>query len=115
MPNLIYPRTVSIFRPKNQAAVGAVPYQGLTPTKEDALFTGLDAGVQWRSTIGRVPVGVPGDTASMGYWEVLVVGLAIGAVQDRDVVVDDEGIRYQVFGAYWTPLNYQLKCQRLKA
>ena len=115
MPSLIYPRTVSIYRPQAQTAVGAVAYQGLTPTNELQRFAGLDAGVQWRSTIGRVPVGLPSDAASMGYWEILVVGLSIGDVKDRDVVVDDEGIRYQVFGAYWTPLNYQLKCQRLEA
>lgn len=116
--SFLYPRTVSIFRPKRSNAVGAVPYKGLTPSNDDQLYCDLPAGVQWRASIGRPPTNIPSDAAVQGYWEVLIPlgnGITFGSVRDRDVIVDDQGIRYQVFGDYHTPLNSQFKCQRLEA
>jgi len=38
-----------------------------------------------------------------------------GAVRDRDILVDDEGYRYEVGHAYWNILGMKLQCIRLEA
>lgn len=115
--SFLYPRRVKFFRPCAESTVGAAPYQGLTRGKEAALFEGCEfrAGVQWRADGSAPSAKLPGDAPRGGFWEVLVLGLKPGDVRDRDIVVDDVGVRYQVYADYITPINAQLKCQRLEA
>ena len=50
-------------------------------------------------------------------WAIYVPPSALprGSVKDRDIILDDEGIRYQVGQAYWEVLGYKLVCIRLEA
>lgn len=117
----MYPRTVSITRPlaQDSNAGGNVGYLGQNRLSETTIFTGLPASIQAPS-IGSRRVGgdsLPADAPGPIRWNVFVpkANLAKGSVQDRDIVIDDEGLRYQVAAAYWNLLGYKLQTIRLEA
>ncbi len=113
--SFIYPRTIQISRPFDTTGIGALPYQGLEPSDETILFTGIPASIQLRGATSQ-KAGIPADTKGAPVWVVIIPlqYCANGTIQDRDVVTDDQSIRYQVSGAYWNSLGYQLDCERLQ-
>lgn len=115
----IYPRTISIRRPSAPAtgAVGAQPYQALVPADESVIASGLPASIQEKGRAGRGDVGLPADTTQATIWQIFIPGAsaALGGIQNRDIVVDDLGNRYQVIAAYWNSLGFKLKVTLLEA
>lgn len=123
-----YPRTVSIRRLKTVAAgvsdaVGAVGYSGAeqgttSPEGETILLSGLIASIQLGSA-GRTTmnVGLPGNAVQKPVWKVFIPSSAISqySVRDRDIILDDEGYRYEVSANYWTAAGYELSTVRLEA
>jgi hypothetical protein len=124
----MYPRTIAVHRAIPSAAstttVGLVGYSGMTtePAAGDTagevvLFTNIPASIQ-AAQIGRKrDSALPSDVVLAPTWDIYVPAssLAQGSVKDRDVILDDEGIRYQVGQAYWEVLGYKLVCVRLEA
>jgi hypothetical protein len=128
MASLLYPRTIAVHRAVPSAAtnttVGLVGYSGMTTEPaagdtqgETVLFTNIPASIQ-AAQIGRKKGGaLPSDVVLAPTWDIYIPAsaLARGSVKDRDVILDDEGIRYQVGQAYWEVLGYKLVCIRLEA
>ena len=110
--SFVYPRTIAITRPGAQTGVGAQGYGGQSPQSETAVASGVPASIQQTKKggsggdIAGLPAGVP-----RSMWDIFFV-LPNGTVQDRDIITDDTGIRYQVYGAYWNSLGY--KCMTLR-
>lgn len=122
-----YPRTISIRRLKTVAgttdAVGAVGYSGAEQDPNDIqgeviLYDNVPATIQLGAS-GRTNKGteLPGDAISRPVWNILIPATALPryAVRDRDIILDDEGYRYEVGANYWTPLGYQLSTVREEA
>jgi hypothetical protein len=110
--SFIYPRTITISRPFNTSGVGALPYQGLDPSDETVIATGIIASIQKESSVS-LQSGLPGDVASGSEWAIFFV-LPNGTLLDRDIITDDLGERYQVMAAYWNSLGYKAICERLQ-
>jgi hypothetical protein len=122
----VFPRTVSIRRAKTVAGtndnIGNVGYsgaeQGTGLAGETILFTGLPASIQLGAA-GRTTKGgdLPGDAVSKPIWNILIPASAIAqySIRDRDIILDDEGYRYEVGSNYWTSLGYQLSAVRMEA
>lgn len=113
--SFMYPRTISLVRPTQASAEGAVGYGGQTPDSEQPIAAGLSANIQLDRQGRRNRVDLPGD-GNETQWNIFVPAteLAKGMAKDRDVVIDDESVRYQVVAAYWNSLGYQLACIRLQ-
>lgn len=114
--SFVYPRTVAVTRPTQEAGIGAVGYGGQMPGTEDPVATDLPASIQFRKAHGGNEAGLPGDAGRSG-WRILIPkgAAALGLIQARDIVTDDLGDRYQVAGAYWNSLGYNLSAERLEA
>jgi hypothetical protein len=128
MAGFIYPRTVQINRAipaaATSAAVGVVGYSGMTTQPapgtaqgEDVLFTRIPASIQAAQTGRKRDSALASDAVFAPTWNIIIpaASLAKGSVRDRDIVIDDEGYRYQVGQAYWNSLGYRLTCVRLEA
>lgn len=119
----IYPRTVAITRPNTNSSVGAQPYSGVQQSNETSIATGLSASIQMKRGGPRPTAGLPADVHDVGLWIVFIPNASAqaggvassGAILDRDVVTDDNGLRYQVTHAYWNSLGWQLTCEKLEA
>ncbi len=112
----LYPRRITITRPKGQTDVGAVQYGGLSPREESVVASDVPAAIQLR-TSGSSPLGqLPADATSRTFWKVLIpMGeLDEGVVQTNDIVIDDLSSRYKVIGPYFTMLGYNLLTERLE-
>ena len=122
----IYPRRISVHRPRGAAQPGAAPQVGdvgysgqdwsTTPgdfNGEDAILTDLPASIQYQSPISRSGTGVPTDTHAPNAWTIFVPkrAAALGAIEARDIVIDDRGVRYQVIAPYWNMLGHKLRVE----
>lgn len=125
----VYPRTVEVHRNKTNAGaadttIGLTGYSGAEastsvsdPAGEVVLFTKIPASIQAGPTGRKKDSALPQDVVFMPTW--FIYGpqgaLAKGTVRDRDIIVDDEGYRYEVGQAYWNRLGYKMICIRLEA
>ena len=115
--SFLYPRLATFLRPSGQQGVGALPYGGQTVFNEQPV-AGAD---NIRCSIQERREGTQGSlTPGDGYkptWYVFVprAALANGTLQERDVMVDDLGKRFQVIAAYWDSLGYRLTIVSLEA
>lgn len=126
--SFIYPRVIDIHRPKPQA-VGSGPnvatlksYTGTTTdvvstTGENLVLAALPAAVQFVSPLSRgAGSNLPSDTHAPGAWRIFIpaASAAITAIQNRDIIVDDQGNRYQVEDSYWTFFGWHLRARLLE-
>jgi hypothetical protein len=107
--SFMYPRRVRFHRPGAQTGIGAVAYGGQTVAKEDDITCTIPASIQARREGTNNPVGLPGDSKTPT-WYVFIPKRAakLGDVQDRDIMIDDLGNRYQVIQPYWDSLGHRL-------
>lgn len=129
---MIYPRTVEIHRVKTVAGSGSPGNIGLTgysgtdattnpadPQGETVRYTGIPASIQAGSARARrgAQSTLPQDAVINPMWDIFIPLTAVpkGAIRDRDIIVDDEGYRYEVGQAYWNLLGYKCLCIRLEA
>jgi hypothetical protein len=119
LANFLYPRTVSFYREGTQLATGTSVYLGHNRAIESLVFSGVAASVQCPNvTPRRIGDGVlPDDAAGPVRWNIFLPANAVpkGSIISRDIVVDDEGNRYQVIVAYWTLLGWKIQTVRLEA
>jgi hypothetical protein len=113
--SFIYPRTVSIRRPSVDNAVGAQPYSGLTEANETQVAGGLPASIQLARKGGAPDAGTPSDSYGRVTFNIFIPAraAALGLITENDIVVDDLAKRYQVSGAYWNSLGYNLTADLL--
>ena len=115
--SFMYPRTITIKRPAEQAGVGGLPgYAADTTEAEVTIATGIPANIQAKNARGKNPVGLPGDGAA-NIWKVMTPrgALADGQVVDRDVIYDDLGRKFQVIADYSNSLGGAYLADRLEA
>ena len=127
--SFLYPRTIEVHRLKTVAgatdnAIGLTGYSGAeqsTSTQdaqgEQVLFTAIAASIQAGATGRKKDSSLPQDVVYAPTWKIFIPASALAqySVRDRDIILDDEGYRYEVGQAYWNFLGYQLVCIRLEA
>jgi hypothetical protein len=114
--SFLYPRTIAIHRPTTTTAVGAQGYSGETAAVESAVAANLPASIQEAPSRGLPEGGLPADTPITSAYKIFIPKKAasLGLIKNRDVVIDDLGIRYVVVAAYWDSLGYRLFAQLLQ-
>lgn len=114
--SFLYPRTVSVHRPAGQTGEGKLAYGGASQAGETEIATGLSASIQKRREGQKSPAGLPAD-GTRPTWLIFVPrgSLALGAIKDRDIIIDDLGVRYQVLADGWDSLGYAAITERLEA
>lgn len=121
-----YPRTVIISRNKTVAGstdiIGNVGYSGTEQSTgiegEVVLYSGLPASIQLKAGGRTTKSGeLPGDAVTKPVWEIFIPSTDISkdSIRDRDIIMDDEGYRYEVGANYWTAFGYQLSTIRQEA
>lgn len=125
----IYVRRIEVHRLKTvagatDAVIGLTGYSGAeqstdpgNPQGETVLFTGIPASIQ-ATAAGRKKDGtLATDAVFSPTWNIFIpkAALALGSIRDRDILVDDEGYRYEVGQAYWNILGIKAVCIRLEA
>lgn len=127
--NLLYPRLISIRRPRTPAVVagqeqvGLIDYSGLEqttdpgPRGEDILYINIPATIQPKTPGRTKGTLLPGDIIYKPEWTISTPPDVIPqyGVRDRDIVYDDEGYRYAVAQNAYTSLGYNLVCIRLES
>lgn len=113
--SFMYPRTVAVWRPNKTTPtqVGDVGYSAERGASDETLVvSGLSASIQFDRQGQHNPVGLPTDATYKPVWKVFIPksAAALGSILANDVVIDDLGIRYQVFSPYWNSLGYRLGC-----
>jgi hypothetical protein len=125
----IYPRTIEIRRNEtnagpSDAVIGLAGYSGTeattsptNPADEAVLFTGIPASIQAGQTGRKKDSALPQDVVFAPTWHIFtpLSALPKGSVRDRDIIVDDEGYRYEVGQAYWNRLGGKWICIRMEA
>lgn len=122
--SFLYPRTITIARKATTSAVGdqgfsaqAGPTDATTVVVNGSPLSGLAASIQIDRQGQRNPVGLPTDALHATIWRILIdptAGPPVGSIKTADIVTDDAGIAYQVFGPYWNSLGWQLRCTLLE-
>lgn len=115
--SFIYPRTVALTRPPINDAPGDRGYSGVTKANETTIATGLPASIQLDTKSGKPDGDVPSDAYTRTAYRIFIPrrAAALGLINERDIVTDDLGKRYQVVGNYWNSLGYNLACTVLEA
>lgn len=126
VPSALYPRRIDLHRSKANAAqiatVGATGYSGReastapsNPEGEIVLLTGINCQIESRG-VGRSTgqMTLPGNVSRNPQWRIMTQPLPLGTIRDDDIVIDDEGYRYQVALNFWTGLGYSMDCIRLE-
>lgn len=111
--SFIYPRTISITRPGTIAGVGAQGYSGAAAANETSIAANIPASIQLERQGPAALAGVPADTIGRGLWRIYFK-LPRGTVQERDIITDDLGNRFQVTNPYWDSLGYNVTAETLK-
>lgn len=114
--SFIYPRTIAITRPNVDLQPGYTSnYSGVLPSQETPVASGLPASIQLKKEKGRLDANLPADQDAKSLWSIFIPAgrVALGLIQNNDIVTDDLGVRYQVLGPYWNSLGYALVAERL--
>ena len=124
--NTLYPRLIDLYRSKDPGRpsdVGIGFYEGRTGTTNDfsdpsgletlliGIMCNIDAHGIGRSTGAML---LPGDVTKHPQWRISTVAMPLYVIKDRDLLIDDEGYRYQVALNGWTIAGYVLYCIRLE-
>lgn len=114
--SFIYPRRIAVHRPDTNPGAGAQDYSGVSAADESNVFRDLPASIQFKPGGKRPAGGLPADTATKANHRIFIpkACAVLGTIQERDVVIDDLGKRYQVIAAYWNSLGYNLYAELLQ-
>jgi hypothetical protein len=110
--SFIYPRTIAITRPVDQAGEGAVGYGGTQNFPETPVVSDVPASIQYAKSGMRPSGNIPDDIDKKTFWNIFF-RLPEGIVNARDIITDDLGVRYQVNAPYWNSLGYKITAERL--
>lgn len=114
--SFVYPRTLTLVRPRAQSGEGRAAYGGKTQDGEDVIAENVPCNFDLRREGQKDTPGLPGDGTRPTYdCRIPKRALALGTVKDRDIIVDDQGLRYQVVGPFWASLGYALRVELMAA
>lgn len=115
----LYPRTIAVTRPTEPSNVGDVGYSGLEIAEETSVVSGLPASIQVKTTSSRErSSNLPGSPPAPIVWEIYIpreAGVTANTIQDRDVITDEFGRRFQIEAAYFHPMGWTIAAVRLEA
>lgn len=101
-------RTVTLYRPQQQAGVGAVGYGGNTAQNETMMASGFPASVLQGTKGEHGDVKLPGDVRNP-WWSALLPNIPGGVrLRSDDVMVDDQGRRYTLSSTEQTDLGWRI-------
>jgi len=116
----IYPRTITIKRPSTAlpAAGASTGYSALLPGDETTIYSGLEARIEIWRTGGRPNEHFVADAAIQPLWRVYIPttclqGPPINTILLRDIIIDDNGMRYQVASAEFLAISWRIVVQQL--
>ncbi|MGC9237756.1 MAG: hypothetical protein ACP5GF_12795 [Thiomonas sp.] len=106
----LYPYTVSVQR----MTAGFSTAEGYTQTLS-TIYTGLQASISIKRDKGySKPPGYPDASVvptPMPLIEIMIApGLAMGAIDNGDLITDQNGMQYRTDYALWLPMGYNLYC-----
>ncbi len=116
--SFIYPRTASFYRPNPVVAPGDIGYSGESSDSQAPIASAVPCSIQYKRASGGLAANLPADVVSKSIWIFFIplsAGFVLGTLKDRDIAMDDLGVRYQVAADYWNSLGYQIACERLEA
>ena len=100
--SILYPRTISVKRPTTVSGVGNLGHGGPATTNEKLVVAGIPASIQMASSGRNSNMGaLPGDSPGPLKWSIYISAASaasIPIIQERDVVYDELGRRFQVAG-----------------
>lgn len=115
----LYDRSISIYRQSSQLVPGNAGFLGQKKANEVLLYGGIAASIQSPSVGSRRQSedGQPYDAAGPARWNFFFPNIVApnGSIATRDIVVDDNGDRYQVAVANRSLITWKLQCIRLEA
>lgn len=114
--SFLFEHVVSIRRPAHQASgAGKQGYGGIDAAETDLIAEGVPASVQAKGTGRANPAGLPAD-ASPFRWQIVIEAghVDAGVIQDRDIVIDNLGRRFQVSADYSHSLGWTLQAEKLE-
>ncbi|MFC4526412.1 hypothetical protein ISN76_12930 [Dyella halodurans] len=101
-------RTVTLYRPQQEASTGIGAYGGNTAQNQTVLAQGFPASVLQGSKSESSVARLPGDPRQ-GWWNMLLPPLPGGVlINYADVVTDDIGKRYLVSSAEQTSMGWRM-------
>lgn len=106
-------RTINVYRPQQQAGVGALGYGGDTMATETALMTAWPASVLQGSKGERGGVNLPGDTRDP-WWQILLPAWPGVVLRSADIITDDLNRRYVISSAELTDLGWRLTAMQVQ-
>jgi hypothetical protein len=109
----LYPFSISVYRPTPTDGIGALPYEGLEKIEEQKVLSNVRANIADTREARPVTSGIPGATMFRSIYRI-VFRADKGSVNVRDIIVDDEGSRYQAMGVTWGHLGYSILAERLE-
>lgn len=102
-------RTVTVYRPQQQAGVGAVGYGGNTAANQTAIATNWPVSLLQAAKAANNPMNLPGD-GKQATWALLMPAIPGGVViKNDDIIADDLGNRYLVYSAELTDLGWRMQ------
>ncbi|MEX3933276.1 hypothetical protein AB4Y32_15985 [Paraburkholderia phymatum] len=104
-------RTLSIHRPAQQGAVGAVGYGGNTASTETMLMQGWPASVLQGTKGEKNETNLPGDVRTP-WWAILLPAIAGVTLRTSDTITDDLSRRYVISSAENTDLGWRITAQQ---
>jgi hypothetical protein len=119
MTALVYNRTIAVHRPVTVAATGGVTlgdYSGVQDSTETVLFTGVKTSIQPRSSVRQHMNALPADARAPYVFSFFFKKrvLFVGDVKNRDILVDDQGERYQVEEVEWTLIGAHIRALKVE-
>lgn len=104
-------RTISVHRPAQQGAVGAVGYGGNTASAETMLMQSWPASVLQGTKGEKNETNLPGDVRTP-WWVVLLPSWSGVSLRTSDTITDELSRRYVISSAELTDLGWRITCQQ---
>jgi hypothetical protein len=99
-------RTVSVFRPEEQAGVGLGPYGANTAANQTLLVSGRPCSILQGTKGEKSESNLPGDTRSP-WWTILMPYAGVDLTMD-DILIDDLSRRYVLSSVELSDLGYRI-------
>lgn len=98
--SFLRPHTVNVWRVQKTATTGLGPYGADEETDEIKVFGPVRANISEARQARPVPHGIPGAAMFRGIY-LIVFRCSDGIVQTKDIVIDQNGNRYQAMSVTW--------------
>lgn len=103
---------ITVSRVVLDTGKGAQAYSDLT--NETLIYSGIPADIQYKTITQKPLEGLPGDALSGSYYEIFFT-VPRGTILLRDIITDQNGIRYAITSPYWTIFGYQVTANKTQS